>query len=81
MNTKCRVRAGDGLKVFFPLDIKAAPGRRTFVLEGDEVIEVDRTSRFVMRSLRCGDLVMVRTEKAPAAPKPKGKAAKAEGTE
>ncbi len=77
MNTKRRVKAGRGLKVFFPLDIKAAPGRRTLILEGDEVIEVDASSRFVMRSIRCGDLVVVKTEtrardKVP--PKSKSKA-------
>lgn len=75
MNTKRMVKAGtdrtgNPIKVFFPLDIKAAPGRRTFVLEGETVIEVDESHRFVMRSIRCGDLVVVRTEKlAGGAPK------------
>ena len=70
MRARERVKAGPDLKVFFPLAVKAAPGRRTFVWEGEKVIEVDTSSRFVRRSIRCGDLVVVKTESVPDA-KPK----------
>ncbi len=70
MNTMKKVRAGDGKKVFFPQSIKAAPGRRTFILEGDTVIEVDTALRFNMRSISNGDLVVVKTTKPRKSTKP-----------
>lgn len=73
-----KVRAGEGLQVHFPLQVIAAPGRRTLVLEGAAVLEVPADMRFVRRSLRNGDLVMVQTEepkpKAKSRPKPKPQA-------
>ncbi len=57
-----KVRAGEGRQVHFPLRVIAAPGRRTLVLEGDRVIEVPLNMRFVRRSLRNRDLIMVQTE-------------------
>lgn len=59
---KIRVRAGDGLVVFFPRATLAAPGGRGYVLYGDEVVEVYADDRFVIRSLRNGDLVEVKDE-------------------
>lgn len=56
-----KVRAGAGLRVFFPQRVVAAPGRRTRVLEGAQVIEVPANMRFVRRSIRCEDLVEVQT--------------------
>lgn len=80
--SKTKVKAKDGLKVFFPLDCMAAPGRKTFVLEGEAIIEVDTVHRFVRRSIRCGDLVVVKTKSVGEAPaKPKRKKKPAEGKE
>ena len=62
---KIKVRAGEGRSVHFTLRVIAAPGRRTLVLEGDRVIEVPLNMRFVRRSLRNRDLVMVQTEGKP----------------
>lgn len=62
---KIKVRAGDGLMVHFPQTVITAPGRRTLVLEGDAVAEVPLNMRFVRRSLRNGDLVVVQTEGKP----------------
>ncbi len=59
---KIRVRAGKGRVVYFPLSVIAAPGRRTLVLQGDRVIEVPANMRFVRRSRRNRDLVVVQTE-------------------
>ncbi len=74
-NKTMKVRAGEGRQVHFPQQVIAAPGRRTLVLEGDAVIEVPCDMRFIRRSLRNGDLVMVQTEgkrtEPPKAPKPK----------
>jgi len=57
---KKRVKAAEGLKVYFPLAVKAAPGARTFVLEGDSEIEIDVDNAFVARRIRKGDLVIVK---------------------
>lgn len=65
---KIRVKAGPGLKVFFPLDVIAAPGRRVRILEGDEVVEVRANMRFVQRSLRCKDLIKVGDSPVAAPP-------------
>jgi hypothetical protein len=65
-----KVRAGKGRQVHFPLRVIAAPGRRTLVLEGDAVVEIPCDMRFVRRSLRNGDLVMVQTEDAKPKAKP-----------
>lgn len=62
---KIKVRAGKGRQVHFPLRVIAAPGRRTLVLEGDRVIEVPANMRFVRRSIRNQDLVVVQTEGNP----------------
>lgn len=67
-----KVKAAEGLKVFFPLDVKAGPGRRTFILEGDAVVEVNTDTRFVRRRIAAGDLTIVRTV-AKRASKPKTK--------
>lgn len=74
---KIKVRAGAGLRVFFPHRVVTAPGRRTRVLEGAQVIEVPANMRFVRRSIRCKDLVVVQTEErqpTPVRPKPEPKA-------
>ncbi len=68
-----KVRAGEGRQVHFPQRVIAAPGRRTLVLKGDAVIEIPCDMRFVRRSLRNGDLVMVQTEEPTAKAKPKSK--------
>ncbi len=57
-----KVRAGDGLMVHFPLRVCTAPGRRTLVIKGDETVEVDPTQLFVIKRLRVGDLVIVKSE-------------------
>lgn len=64
------VRAGEGRQVHFPQRVIAAPGRRTLVLEGDATAEVPCDMRFVRRSLRNGDLVVVQTEDRKRKPKP-----------
>ena len=68
-NKTIKVRAAEGLRVFFPHAVAAAPGRRTKILEGEETLEVSSNMRFVRRSIRCGDLVVVQPEgEAEAAP-------------
>jgi len=62
MERKVRVKAGDGLKVFLPLDVLAAPGRKIKVLEGDETVEVPLDTRYVRRRLKVGDLVVVESD-------------------
>ena len=59
------VRAKEGLKVFFPQRIAAAPGARTLVISGDETLTVDGDDRFVARRLEVGDLVMVKRSRNP----------------
>ena len=61
------VKAGEGLKVYFPNRTIAAPGGRTFILAGDNVAEVDPEDRFVARRILVGDLVMVKQTRAPKA--------------
>lgn len=53
-----RVRAGEGRLVVFPVRVLAAPGARPYLLEGDDVVEVERCS-FVNKRLRARDLVEV----------------------
>ena len=60
---KIKVKAAAGRPVHFPMSVKAAPGARTLVLEGDTVIEVDDSHRFIRRRLKVGDLVLVKSEK------------------
>jgi hypothetical protein len=64
---KIKVRAKEGLKVFFPLEVAAAPGRRVKILEGAEVLEVEANTRFVQRRIVVGDLV--RCDVVPSKPK------------
>jgi hypothetical protein len=59
------VKAGQGLRVYFPLSVVAAAGRRTRILEGDEVLEVDPSDRFVRRRMQIGDLIVVKQEQLP----------------
>lgn len=75
---KIRVRAGDGLMVQFPRATLAAPGGRGRAIYGDEVVEVHADDRFVLRSLRNGDLVKVAGE--PAAKSKRKASSKATGT-
>ncbi|HEU02893.1 hypothetical protein LCGC14_0605520 [marine sediment metagenome] len=70
---KIQVRAGEGRQVHFPLRVIAAPGRRTLVLDGSTVVEVPLNMRFVRRSLRNGDLLVVQTEEPKPKAKPKSK--------
>jgi len=56
---------GTPLKVFFPLDVIAAPGRRTFVLFGDMVVDLPSDHRYVRRRVLKGDLIMVRSSQGP----------------
>jgi hypothetical protein len=70
MSTKkqIEVRAGEGLSVFFPASIKAAPGGRGYVLSGDEIISVDPADRWIAKRVRKGDLVVVKQSRAKAKP-------------
>jgi len=65
---KIKVKAREGLKVFFPVKTYPAPGRRNFVLTGDETIEVNGNDLFVQKQLRIGDLIVVRRQKVSPAP-------------
>ena len=69
MSKKISVRAGDGLKVFFPLRTIAAPGARAYVLEGETVLEVNGEDRFVVRRIQVGDLVVVQRSKPKPTPR------------
>ncbi len=69
------VRAGtmpDGtpLVVTFPLDLAPAPGAKHRRLTGDATVEVPADHRFVIRSRKNGDLVMVKRESPKAAKRP-----------
>ncbi len=69
--SKISVKAKEGLKVFFPLDVVAAPGRRVKILEGEEVIEVPSHMRFVQRRIAARDLVVIKQSKPVRETKPK----------
>jgi len=66
---KIKVKAAAGVPVHFPMNVKTAPGARTFVLAGETVVEVDDTHRFIRRRLKVGDLVLVKNEKQAKPPK------------
>ncbi len=49
--------------VHFPTRVITAPGRRTLMITGDQVAEVDENQLFVRKRLRVGDLVIVKETK------------------
>lgn len=70
------VRAGtmsDGtpLVVVFPLDLAPAPGAKHRRLTGEATVEVPEDHRFVIRSRRNGDLVVVKRDSAKGDAKPR----------
>lgn len=78
---KIKVRAGklkDGtsMRIFFPQAVIAAPGARTLTITGDEVALVDGEDRWIVKRLKCKDLVVV---KLTHTPRPKPKTSSAEG--
>jgi len=64
------VKAGAGLRVYFPTRVASAPGALSLVISGDEIAHVSGDDRFVIKRLRLGDLTVVK-QTGKSKPKPK----------
>lgn len=75
MKKTIKVKAKPGLMVHFPQGIVVSPGRKTRVLQGEEVIEIPNNTRFVRRRLLMGDLIEVGADVVESSTKPTPKPA------
>jgi len=57
-------KAGVGRTVAIPQSVKPAPGAKTLIVQGDVEVQLDDSKRFVRRSVRNGDLVVVKAKSA-----------------
>jgi hypothetical protein len=55
-----KIKAANNIKVIMPLGVKAAPGAKHYILEGDDVIEVTASEYFVTKRIAAGDIVIVK---------------------